>query len=76
METGKDDPEIRALYQRAVDIEKETGIKHHVDHIIPLSKGGKHILSNLQILTATENMKKGARLPRPAITRSTGHAAD
>lgn len=56
-------PEIAAIYKRCVEIEKETGIKHHVDHIMPLSKGGKHIASNLQILTATENLKKGAKIP-------------
>jgi len=39
-----------------------TGIQHHVDHIIPLSKGGLHHPDNLQILTAEENLKKGAKL--------------
>lgn len=34
----------------------------HVDHIIPISKGGKHLLSNLQYLPALENLKKGAKL--------------
>jgi hypothetical protein len=35
---------------------------HEVDHIIPISKGGKHILSNLQYLTWKENRSKGAKL--------------
>jgi|ERR1700676_427194 len=34
---------------------------YHVDHIIPISKGGKHHISNLQYLTKHENLKKGAR---------------
>ena len=36
----------------------QTGIQHHVDHIIPLSKGGKHHPFNLQVLTAAENRRK------------------
>ncbi len=32
------------------------------------------VTENLQILTATENMKKGARLPRPAITQESEDA--
>ena len=38
------------------------GTKHHVDHIIPLSKGGLHAPWNLQVLTATENLSKGSKL--------------
>lgn len=34
---------------------------HEVDHIIPLSKGGKHHENNLQYLTVTENRSKGNR---------------
>tara|TARA_R110000796_G_scaffold147513_1_gene264275 strand:+ start:391 stop:933 length:543 start_codon:yes stop_codon:yes gene_type:complete len=31
---------------------------YHVDHIIPLSKGGKHISSNIQLLNPSVNMSK------------------
>lgn len=34
---------------------------YHVDHIIPLAKGGKHHPDNLQYLPAIENLKKGSR---------------
>lgn len=35
---------------------------YEVDHIIPLSKGGKHHEDNLQYLTKEENRKKGSKL--------------
>lgn len=31
---------------------------YEVDHIIPIGRGGKHILSNLQYLTPQENRRK------------------
>lgn len=33
-----------------------------VDHIVPLSKGGSHCVSNMQLLTFSENASKGARV--------------
>ena len=53
---------IREFYKEAKRLEKETGIKYHVDHIVPLSKGGLHIPQNLQVLTATDNIIKGDNL--------------
>lgn len=41
-------------------LEAETGVAHHIDHIIPLSAGGTHTKENLQVLTAQENIAKGA----------------
>jgi len=35
-----------------------TGLKFHVDHVLPLSKGGQHLPSNLKILPAKINLKK------------------
>ena len=35
---------------------------YEVDHIIPISKGGLHSISNLQYLTQTENRKKSNKL--------------
>jgi 5-methylcytosine-specific restriction endonuclease McrA len=49
---------IKCIYAEAKAKTKETGIKHEVDHIVPISLGGKHHPDNLQILTATENKIK------------------
>lgn len=45
---------IKELYKKA----QKLGM--HVDHIKPLAKGGEHCLSNLQLLTPEQNLKKGA----------------
>ena len=39
------------------------GIPHHVDHVIPLSRGGYHIHTNLQVIPASINVRKHAKLP-------------
>ena len=51
--------------QRVLDIFKlcrlismATGVKHHVDHMWPVSDGGPEWSGNLQIITAHENMSK------------------
>lgn len=36
-------------------------LKMDVDHVRPLAKGGKHCLHNLQLLTPTDNRRKGAK---------------
>ena len=37
--------------------------ERHVDHIVPLSKGGLHTASNLAVACAACNLKKQAKLP-------------
>ena len=51
------------IYRRCREMKREAGyIAYHVDHIFPLSKGGSHHPDNLQILTAAENLSKGAKI--------------
>ena len=63
----KDSDQIKDIYKMAKELEVKTGIKHHVDHILSIKNGGLHVIENLQILTATENLRKGAGQTRLAI---------
>ena len=49
---------IKELYKVAINAKKTTGYNWEVDHIVPLSKGGLHKLSNLQVVPAEWNAKK------------------
>ena len=55
---------IRRIYELCHMISEDTGIVHHVDHIIPMlgkNISGLHVHQNLQILPATDNWAKGNR---------------
>lgn len=52
---------ILAIYRECQRITLQTGIAHHVDHIVPLVSPlvcGLHVEYNLQILPASENLAK------------------
>ena len=59
--TPSERKKILEIYEKCKRISEETGIPHHVDHIKPLARGGRHHPDNLQVITASENLKKGAK---------------
>jgi len=59
---SSDMDKIRKLYAERDRLTKEHGVAYHVDHIIPLSKGGAHHQDNMRVITATENLTKNAKL--------------
>jgi len=58
------DPQAKSIvakYQLAAMLTRETGIQHHVDHIIPLQGrkvSGLHVFSNLRVIPGSDNVKK------------------
>jgi hypothetical protein len=52
---------MQKFYLHAKILTEKLGIIHHVDHVVPLAKGGIHHPSNLQVIPASVNLRKGAR---------------
>lgn len=56
--------EIRSIYRKAAEMTATTGIKHHVDHVVPLRSKrvcGLHVQHNLAVIPSAENIRKGNR---------------
>ena len=74
------DPDrIDEIYRTAADISAETGIPHHVDHVIPLqgrNVSGLHHQDNLLIVPGAENLSKNNKFepgdlpPRAGVRKS------
>jgi hypothetical protein len=60
-QTKEDREQIQQIYIDCRRITKETGIIHHVDHIVPLVGkyiSGLHVPGNLRIIPGSENCRK------------------
>lgn len=52
---------IKQIYAAAKKLTETTGVRHHVDHIIPLRHPlvcGLHVENNLRVISAQDNIEK------------------
>ena len=68
--TAEHKMEIRLKYRLAIELSRRTGIRHAVDHIIPIQGEevcGLHVPWNLEVITQEQNLKKSNKLVDPAV---------
>jgi 5-methylcytosine-specific restriction endonuclease McrA len=53
----------QAVIERDLKGAKFDATIHHIDHIVPFSKGGDNSPVNLRVLPKRENLSRGAKMP-------------
>jgi hypothetical protein len=71
--TAKEKEKLRVLELTRRELQTETGMIYHLDHIIPLAHGGLHHPINLRILGIMENSMKKDKLLPEAIALAPEH---
>jgi hypothetical protein len=65
----KSDRRVPKSVRRAVIARDLKGVPfnpelHHIDHIVPFSKGGDHSEENVRVMPQSDNLRRGARMPK------------
>ena len=61
--TEEEKKSIAGLYKLRDVLNEDAGhVAYHVDHIVPLVRGGLHHPDNLRVIPSLENIKKGDRI--------------
>ena len=55
---------VIGVYEDAMLLQGETGVKIEVDHILPYCRGGLHVHTNLQLLTKSQHKMK-SKMEKP-----------
>jgi len=65
--TKEERQQLVVLEKKRIHLNETTGIIHHLDHIVPLIKGGIHHPINCRVITAEENMSKHDKMTPEAM---------